>query len=105
MSSGTRDPIELKPARSHEDAFFIIPEEKSVLDSILFIQTSVDILTKFIPFFCSVGLDLSKGKQIEVMAILDSVNKFLLGDSVQDIFTVGDERMNSVYSKEENDAI
>jgi len=37
LQSGTRDAIELKPARSNEDAFFIIPERQSVLENILFI--------------------------------------------------------------------
>ena len=91
LQSGTRDPIELKPARSNEDAFFIIPEEKPVLESILFIQTSVDVLTKWIPVFCSTGLDMSKDRRDKVMDILDRINKFLLGDTVQDIFTAGDE--------------
>jgi hypothetical protein len=37
IQSGSRDAIELKPARSNEDAFFMIPENPSVLQSILFI--------------------------------------------------------------------
>ena len=37
IQSGTRDAIELKPAKSNEDAFFIIPEKDAYLQNILFI--------------------------------------------------------------------
>jgi hypothetical protein len=37
IQNGSRDPIELKPQKSNEDAFFILPERKEVLESILFI--------------------------------------------------------------------
>jgi hypothetical protein len=37
IQSGTRDAIELKPAKSNEDAFFIIPENEDTLMNILFI--------------------------------------------------------------------
>ena len=37
IQNGSRDPIELKPLKSNEDAFFILPEKEEVLRSILFI--------------------------------------------------------------------
>jgi len=37
ITSGSRDAIELKPARSNEDAFFILPEGTAMVESILFI--------------------------------------------------------------------
>ena len=37
IQSGTRDAIELKPARSNEDAFFILPESITMVENILFI--------------------------------------------------------------------
>lgn len=37
IQNGTRDAVELKPERSNEDAFFLIPEKKGTLDSIFFI--------------------------------------------------------------------
>jgi len=35
--NGSRDAIELKPARSNEDAFFLVPENNKTLACILFI--------------------------------------------------------------------
>lgn len=60
--SGTRDAIELKPIMSNEDAFFMIPETEEVLQSILFIQTSVDLLKRYLPIICSSNLVTSREK-------------------------------------------
>jgi hypothetical protein len=62
IQSGSKDAIELKPAKSNEDAFFIIPEKPEVLKSILFIQISIDLLKKYLPTICSRSLEISKEK-------------------------------------------
>lgn len=92
----------MKPARSNEDAFFIIPEEKATLESILFIQTAIDILKKFLPTVCSRNLELSKEKSKKVLMNLDRIHNFLLGDTADD-FLAGDKKVASGFSKDEND--
>lgn len=62
IQAGSRDAVELKPTRSNEDAFFIIPEDPSVLRSILFIQTAIDLLKKYLTTICSRNLEISKEK-------------------------------------------
>ena len=48
---------------------------------------------------------MSRDRKEKVYDILDKVNKFLLGDTVEDVFTAGDEQLRSAFSKEENDRI
>jgi hypothetical protein len=92
----------LKPARSNEDAFFIIPEDTKTLGSILFIQTAIDLLKKYLPTVCSRNLELSKEKSRKVLLNLDRIHDFLLGDTAED-FLAGDMKVASGFSKDEND--
>ena len=99
IQSGTSDAIELKPARSNEDAFFIIPENPQVLQCILFIQISIDLLKKYLPTICSRNLEISKEKQIKIFGLLDKIEEFLSGESKEDHILQGDatkarERLN-----------
>lgn len=102
IQNGSRDPIELKPQKSNEDAFFILPERKEVLESILFIQTSIDNFKKYLPTICSRNLEISKDKQTKIFDLLDKVLKFLVGDS-QDTVDDEDLVLGGGYSKDEND--
>lgn len=99
---GTRDAIELKPARSNEDAFFIIPEKTETLQSILFIQTAIDLLKKYLPIVCSSSLEISKDKSKKVLSNLDRIHDFLLGDTKED-YLAGDKIVACGFSKDEND--
>ena len=73
IQSGTREAIELKPEKSNENAFFIIPENKSMLQNILFIQTAVDQLKKYLPTICSRTLEISKEKSLKIKDLLDRI--------------------------------
>lgn len=44
IQTGSRDAVELKPGRTNDDAFFIIPEDDEIIKNLLFIQTAVDQL-------------------------------------------------------------
>lgn len=83
IQSGSRDAIELKPARSNEDAFFIIPENPETLKSILFIQISIDQLKKYLPTICSRSLEISKEKQIKINGLFDKIEEFLFQDNYE----------------------
>jgi hypothetical protein len=103
IQSGSRDAIELKPQRSNEDAFFIIPENPQVLKSILFVQISIDLLKKYLPTICSRSLEISKEKQIKIFSLLDKIEEFLIGETNEDHILKGDERVSTGFSKDEND--
>jgi len=67
--------------RSNENAYFIIPEHSSALKNILFIQTSIDLLKKYLPTICSRNLEVSKEKQTKIFDVLDKIKEFLVGDT------------------------
>lgn len=73
IQSGSRDAIELKPARSNEDAFFIINEDDNVLQNILIIQSSIDQLKKYLPTICSRSLEISKEKQNKIKEVFNNI--------------------------------
>lgn len=81
IQCGTRDAIDLKATRSNENAFFINPEQKSVLQNILFIQTANNILRKYLPTICSRTLEISKDKQTKIYEVMQRIEKFLAGDT------------------------
>lgn len=81
IQCGTRDAIDLKATRSNENAFFINPEQKSVLQNILFIQTANNILRKYLPTICSRTLEMSKEKQTKITEVMQRIEKFLAGDT------------------------
>ena len=103
IQSGTMDAIELKPARSNEDAFFIIPETQGVLQSILFIQTAIDLLKKYLPTICSRNLEISKEKQTKIFDLMARILDFLLGDTQVSEIVEGEVDIGSGFSKDEND--
>lgn len=104
IQSGSRDAIELKPARSNEDAFFINPENPSVLRDILFIQTAIDLLKKYLPTICSTHLDISKDKQTKIFDVLARIDDFLVGDTRGGFYGNGDQDvLKNGFSKDEND--
>jgi hypothetical protein len=103
IQAGSRDAVELKPSRSNEDAFFVIPENPSVLQSILFIQTAIDLLKKYLPTICSRNLEISKEKQTKILEGLDRIEEFLLGDTRDSITGDGDQELPAGFSKDEND--
>lgn len=103
IQSGTRDAIELKPARSNEDAFFILPETQGVLQSILFIQTAIDLLKKYLPTICSRNLEISKEKQTKIFDLMARILDFLLGDTQVSEIVEGEVDIGSGFSKDEND--
>ena len=74
-----------------------------MLKSILFIQTSVDLLRKYLPTICSRNLEISKEKQIKIFSLLDKIEEFLLGESSEDHILQGDARVSTGFSKDEND--
>jgi hypothetical protein len=100
IQSGTRDVIELKPHQSNEDAFFIMPERKVVFNSILFIQTAIDQLKRFLLVISTRNLELSKDKQKKVFECLDRIEEFLVGDT-NDINE--EAELASGFSKDYND--
>ena len=103
IQSGTRDAIELKPAKSNEDAFFIIPENEAYLQNILFIQTAIDLLKKYLPTICSRNLEISKDKQTKIYDVLNSIEDFLLGDTKENLLKIEDAKISTGFSKDEND--
>jgi len=105
IQSGSRDAVELTPARSNEDAFFIIPEQKSVLNSILFIQTAIDLLKKYLPTICSRNLELSKEKQTKISDVLEKINEFLVGDNEDVHLKTSETTLVIGFSKEKNDEL
>ena len=52
-----------------------------MLQAILFIQTSVDQLKKYLPIICSNNLVTSREKQNTILKLLRSIESFLLGDT------------------------
>jgi hypothetical protein len=50
--------------------------------SILFVQTAIDQLKKFLPTICSKNLEMSKEKQNRIIAVLRNILNFLRGDTV-----------------------
>ena len=80
IQSGTRDAIELKPSRSNEDAFFMMPEGSGMIQNICFIQTAIDLLKKYLPTICSKNLEISKEKSTKIFELLDRIYDFLVGD-------------------------
>ena len=74
IQCGTRNVIDLKATRSNENAFFINPEQKSVLQNILFIKTANNILRKYLPTICSRTLEISKDKQTKIYEVIQQTN-------------------------------
>jgi len=105
IQSGSRDAIELKPARSNEDAFFVHPENQKRLQNILFIQTAIDLLKKYLPTICSRNLDISKEKQTKIFDVLDRIDEFLVGDTRESFSADGDQDISTGFSKDENDML
>ena len=103
IQSGSRDAIELKPARSNEDAFFIIPESVTMVQNILFIQTAIDALKKYLPTICSRTLEISKDKQTKIFEVLDRIDNLLLGDTQTQSHQIINQNLSSGFSKDEND--
>lgn len=99
IQSGLRVAIELKPGGSNEDAFFILPEKQAVLQSIMFIQTAIDQLKRYLPTICSRALEISKEKQNKIFDVLDKIDEFLALDS-QDLSIEGDLQLPSGFSKD-----
>lgn len=102
IQCGTRDAIDLKATRSNENAFFIIPESKAVLQNILFIQTANNILKKYLPTICSRTLEISKDKQNKIYDVMDRIELFLTGDTDGGILQ-DEQILSTMFSKEIND--
>ena len=85
IQSGTREVIVMKPLKTNENAFFIIPEEQGILKSILFIQTAIDQLKKYLPTICSRTLDISVEKKNKIKDIINRIRLFIIGDTVHNI--------------------
>mgnify|MGYP006089436123 CR=1 FL=1 len=52
-----------------------------MVENILFIQTAIDLLKKYLPTICSRTLEMSKDKQTKIFEVLDRIDTFLLGDT------------------------
>jgi hypothetical protein len=79
-----------------------MPEKTTNLQNILFIQTAIDLLKKYLPTVCSTTLDVSKEKSRKILNNLDKITEFLLGDT-QENFLAGAKQVASGFSKDEND--
>lgn len=64
INNAYRNVLEMKPQIGYEDAFFIQIIDKDTLKDILFVQTSIGILKKNIPYLAQVGVETPKDKLI-----------------------------------------
>ena len=105
IQSGTRDAIELKPSRSNEDAFFIIPEDENIIKNILFVQIAIDQLKKYLPTICGRNLEVQKEKLQKITEVFKNILDFLLGDTVEKLHENPEETLAKAFSKEDNDML
>ena len=75
-----------------------------MVENILFIQTAIDLLKKYLPTICSRTLEISKDKQTKIFEVLDRIDNFLLGDTKTPSHQIVNQNLSSGFSKEENDA-
>jgi hypothetical protein len=77
-------------------------EKDDNLQSILFIQTGIDLLKKYLPTICSRNLEISREKQIKILETFHRIKNFLLGDTVENLDDA-EQKLPSKFSKELND--
>lgn len=73
--------------------------------SILFIQTAVDQLKKYLPVICGSGLVSSREKQNKIFELLAAVDEFLVGDTVANTLEDDYFNLSKGFSKDDNDAL
>jgi hypothetical protein len=71
--------------------------------NILFIQTAIDLLKKYLPTICSRTLEISKDKQTKIYDVLNSIEDFLLGDTKDNPIKLDEIKISTGFSKDEND--
>lgn len=74
-----------------------------MVQNILFIQTAIDALKKYLPTICSRTLEISKEKQTKIFEVLDRIDNFLLGDTQTQSHQIINQNLSSGFSKDEND--
>ena len=74
-----------------------------MVENILFIQTAIDLLKKYLPTICSRTLEMSKDKQTKIFEVLDRIDIFLLGDTKTPGHQIVNQNLSKGFSKEEND--
>jgi hypothetical protein len=61
------------------------------------------LLKKYLPTICSRTLEISKDKQTKIFEVLDRIDNFLHGDTINPSHQIVNENLSKGFSKEEND--